>query len=302
MQTIHGSPRSELVTSPAAMPKPSLEPIRDEDLEAFCTFLNAHLNPTIPAATWADAFRQPWGIAKPNNGFLLRDKDGRIVGGIGAIYAERVIRGRPERFCNITSWCVLGPYRSHSLRMALALVSQPGFHFTDLSPTPVVAGSLRFLRFKDLDGWAMVMFNLPAWSPGVRVLSDHDAIERALTPDDARAFRDHRHFPWLLHAAAGRPGAFCHVAYKRGVLKRLPCAVVLYASAPELFLRYRGTLGCHFLTRHGMVSTRIETRLLPRRPALSAKVVGYHNGMYRSDTLSESDISNLYSELAALDL
>ena len=302
MQASHGSAKGEPLTLPAPTAKPSLEPIRDEDLGEFCAFLNEHLNPTIPAATWADAFRQPWRVTKPNNGFLMRDRNGRIVGGIGAIYAERTIHGRPERFCNITSWCVLEPYRSHSLRLAMAVVSQPGFHFTDLSPTPVVAGSLRFLKFKDMDGRATVMLNLPSWSPGVRVLSDHDVIERTLAPDDAKVFRDHRHLSWLLHAVAGRPGTFCHVVYKRGVLKRLPCAVVLYASTPELFLRYRGALGCHFLARHGMVSTRIETRFLPRRPALSAQVVGYHNNMYRSDTLGESEISNLYSELATLDL
>lgn len=302
MPASHGALNSVSVTSPAPTAKPAAEPIQDEDLGEFCAFLNAHLNPVIPVATWADAFRQSWGVVPPNHGFLMRDHEGRIVGGIGAIYAERTIRGRPERFCNITSWCVLEPYRSHGLRLALAVVSQPGYHFTDLTPTPVVAGLLRFLKFKDTDGRETVMPNLPHWSPGVRVLSDPDAIERSLAPDDARVFQDHRHFPWLLHAAAGRPGTFCHVVYKRGILKRLPCAVVLYVSDPQLFLRYRGALCCHLLARHGMVSTRIETRFLPHRPALSAQVLGCHNKVYRSDTLGEADISNLYSELAVLDL
>jgi hypothetical protein len=301
VQDSDGSVKGELVTSPTPTMKPSLEPIRDEDLEEFCAFLSERLDPTISAVTWADSFRQRWGVAKPNNGFLLRDDGGRVVGGIGAIYAERMIRDRPERFCNLTSWCVLKPYRSHSLRLAMALLSQPGFHFTDLSSTQLVAGTLRLFKFKDIDGRATVMLNLPTWSPGVRVLSDLDVIERTLEPRDARVFRDHRHFRWLFHAVVGKTGNFCHVVYKRGVLMRLPCAVVIYASAPELFLRYRGALGRHFLARHGMLTTRIETRFLPRQPALSAQVTGYYNNLYRSDTLDESDISNLYSERAALD-
>lgn len=302
MPAVHESQHAGRAPAPPPIDRPSIAPIRDEDLGEFCTFLNQHLNPAITPATWSEAFRQPWAAAKPNNGFLMRDAAGRVAGGIGAIYADRIIRGRTERFCNITSWCVLESYRSHSLRLAMALVSQPGYHFTDLSPTSVVAGSLRFLKFKDMDGRATVMPNLPTWSPGVRVLSDGDAIERALSPDDARVFRDHRHLPWLLHAAVGSPGAFCHIAYKRGILKRLPCAVVLHVSSPSLFLRWRGVLARHLLTRHGMASTRIETRLLPRRPAPSAQVTGYHNSMYRSETLAESDFSNLYSELASLDL
>lgn len=284
------------------MPPPLLQPIGDEDLPEYCRFLHENLNPGISPDQWESAFQQRWGVEKPNNGFLLRDAEGRIVGGVGAIYAERTIRGEPERFCNITSWCVLEPYRSHSMRPALALVSQPGFHFTDLTPTDVVAGMLRFLRFKRIDGWATVMPSLPGWLPGVRVLTDADAIEDALSPQDAKVFRDHRHFPWLNHVAIGRPGRFCHVVYKPGLLKRLPCAVILFASDGDLFLRYRGPLHRHLLLSRGMVGARVETRLLPRLPRLSAQVHGYHNKLYRSQTLSESDICNLYSELAALDL
>src|SRR5690242_7544788 len=123
-------------------PSPALLPIRDEDLREFCTFLHEHLSPAIPVGQWVDAFRQHWRVEKPNNGFLIRASDGTIVGGIGAIYSEQRVRGRAERFCNITSWCVLDAYRSHSMRLAMALVSQPGYHFTDFSPTKVVAGSL----------------------------------------------------------------------------------------------------------------------------------------------------------------
>jgi hypothetical protein len=73
-------------------------------LQEFCAFLHENLSRRIPAGVWAAAFQQDWGVKKPNNGFLIRDVEGRLVGGIGAIYAEQMIRGQPERFCNITSW------------------------------------------------------------------------------------------------------------------------------------------------------------------------------------------------------
>jgi hypothetical protein len=291
-----------MLSSPPRPKAPAVEPIRSDTLQEFCTFLHAHLNPDISADRWASAFRQDWGVTESNHGFAMRDSDGRLVGGIGAIYAERIIRGRPERFCNITSWCVLDEYRSHSMRLALALVSQPGYHFTDLTPTEVVAGSLKFLKFKLMDRRVTAMPALPSWTPGVRIVNDPDAIETALAPADAKVFRDHRHFPWLRQVAVGRPGAYCHIAFKASRMKRLPCADILYVSDPELFLRYRPAVSRYLLLHCHILSMRIESRLLPRLPKLSAQVNDYCLKVFRSETLLESDISNFYSEAASLPL
>jgi len=282
---------------------PTLEPIRDQELPAFCRFLTKHLSAERAPERWAEAFRQNWGVAKPNNGFLIRDQ-GRIVGGIGAIYAQRLIRGRPERFCNITSWCVLEAFRAQSMRLAMAVVSQPGFHFTDLTPTEVVSKMLQFLKFKPMNERQAVWPNVPwpfARLGGVRVVTAPDAIERALSPADAKVFRDHRHLTWLRHVALGRPGAFCHVVWKPNRLKGVPGAMVLAFSDPELFLRYRLPLAGHLLGR-GNLYTRVESRLLPRVPKPSKELAGFRNKVFRSDTLTEADISNLYSEIVALDL
>lgn len=282
---------------------PALEPIRDEDLLEFCRFLTANLSAERAPEQWAAAFRQDWGVAKPNNGFLLRDQ-GSIVGGIGAIYAERRIRGRPERFCNITSWCVLDAYRSQSMRLAMAVVSQPGYHYTDLTPTEVVSKTLQFLKFKPMNSRQTVWPNVP-WPfglvGGVRVLTDPDRIADALAPDDANVFLDHRNLPWLRHAAIGRTGAFCHVVWKPDRLKHLPGARVLAMSDPELFLRHRLAFGTHLACR-GVLYTRVESRLLPRLPYAAKEMSGFRNKVFRSDTLTEADISNLYSEIVGLDL
>ena len=132
------------------MALPELAPITDADLAEFCAFLNRHLNPAITPDQFRAGLSQCWGMDTPNHGFLIRD-NGALVGGIGAIYALRPVQGKPERFCNITSWCVLEKYRAQSMRLALALVSQEGFHFTDLTPTEVVVKSLQFLKFKPLE-------------------------------------------------------------------------------------------------------------------------------------------------------
>ncbi len=285
------------------MALPTLEPIRDEDLLAFCQFLTENLSSQRTPEQWAQAFRQDWGVAKPNNGFVIRDQ-GRIVGGIGAIYAERQIRGRPERFCNITSWCVLEAYRAQSMRLAMGVVSQPGFHFTDLTPTEVVSKTLQFLKFKPMNERHAVWPNFPwpfARISGTRVVTDLERIEQALSPAAAKAFRDHRHLPWLRHVAVGCPGAYCHVVWKPNRWKGVPGAMVLAMSDAELFLRHRRALGAHLL-RQGCLYTRIESRFLPRLPMLSTEMAGFRNKVFRSDTLAEADISNLYTEIVGLDL
>ena len=283
---------------------PPLEPIRDEDLLEFCRFLTENLSHDRTAAAWAEAFRQNWCSTKPNNGFVIRH-EGRIVGGIGAIYAERPVRGRTVRFCNITSWCVQDAFRAQSMRLAMALTAQAGFHFTDLTPTAVVSKTLQFLNFKPMNERQAIWPNVPwpfgGWA-GVRVVTDPERIARVLAPEDAKAYRDHRHLPWLGHIAVGRADAWCYVVWKRTRLKGIAGAWVLATSEPEHFLRYRWAFGSHLLLRHGLPYTRIESRLLPRVPKGCIELSGYRNKVFKSDTLTAADMSNLYSELVALDL
>ncbi|MCB1851858.1 MAG: hypothetical protein KDI83_13955 [Gammaproteobacteria bacterium] len=286
------------------MAKPAVEPITDEELPAFCRFLTTHLSDERSSEQWAEAFRQDWGMEKPNHGFLIR-VEGQIVGGIGAIYAQRLIDGKPERFCNITSWCVLDQYRSQSMRLAIAVTSQSGFHFTDLTPTEVVSKTLQFLKFKPMNERQALFphfiwpHNLPT---AVRIITHPDQIEKCLLAEDSRAYRDHRHLPWLNHLAVGFPGAYCYLVWRRTRLKGVPGAYILAASSPELFLKYRIALGSHLLLKHGLLFTRVESRLLPEVPKPSIELSGFRNKVFRSETLSESDISNLYTEIVALDL
>lgn len=285
------------------MTQPTLEPIRDEDLPEFCQFLTEHLSRERTAAEWADAFRQDWCPNKPNNGFLIRHT-GRIVGGIGAIYAERLVRGRPERFCNITSWCVLDAFRAQSLRLAMAVTAQPGFHFTDLTPTEVVSKTLQFLKFKPMNERHAVWLNLPWFTrlAGTRVMTDLERIGRVLAPDDVKSFRDHSRLPWLRHVAVGRGSKWCYVVWKPTRLKGFTGAMILALSDAELFLRCRNALSSHLLLCHGLPYTRVESRLLPRLPWPCIELSGYRKKVFKSDTLTAADISNLYSEIVALDL
>jgi hypothetical protein len=121
------------------MAKPVIEPITDQTLPEFAAFLESNMPVSRSAPDWISGLQKNWCETRPNYGFMMRD-EGKIVGGIGAFYADRVIHGQKEKFCNITSWCVLDSHRKFSMQLAMNVVAQPGYHFTDFSPTKVVAG------------------------------------------------------------------------------------------------------------------------------------------------------------------
>ncbi len=283
------------------MSMPEIEPVTDANLDEFCRFLSRHLDPDKTPEQFRYAFKQEWGMGQPNHGFVVR-KDGNIVGGIGAIYAERLIEGVAHRICNITSWCVLEAFRSQSMRLAMAVCSQEGFGFTDFTPTEVVAKSLQFLKFKPLNSDHVVVLNIPRLIPGVGVEDDPERIGSLLAPQWRQVHRDHAHIPWLRRLVLVTEQGSCYVVYKKKTLKGLPSADVLAVSDGEIFLRGLGRFSTYVLLHGGMVSTRVESRFIPRCPFMSRVLSGYRHKMFRSESLTASNIDNLYSELMVLNL
>jgi hypothetical protein len=282
------------------MAKPTIEAITDATLPEFAAFLNANMSVPRSTEAWLEGLSVHWRGPRPNYGFLMRD-NGHIVGGIGAIYAERTIRGTTENFCNITSWCVLDSHRKYGMQLAMAVIAQPGYHFTDFSPTKVVGGVLRFLNFKPLDESVVVIANLPSLILGGKVLTSANRIEEELSGVAKEIWHDHAKFPWLRHILVGTPGSWCHVIYKRDRFKGLPCSRILYVSDATILDRHFHRLSGHFLWR-GMVSTHIEKRFLVRLPWPSRLRTGFNQKIFLSDRLKPEDIDYLYSESVALNL
>ena len=283
------------------MARPTIEPVTDSTLLEFGQFLHTHLQASRSPKAWVSGLQNQWTAQPPNYGFVLRD-GGAIVGGIGAYYADRVVQGRAERFCNITSWCVLDAHRQQSMRLAMAVIGQPGYHFTDFSPTKVVGSTLKFFKFKELDAQVAVILNLPGGLlGGVRLLHRLEDMRKVLAKDAMSMVDAHAAFPWLQQVVVGTPGRWCHVIYKRRVFKGLPAATMLHVSDGDLFYQYFGRLSSHLL-RRGIVSTHVECRALKHVPRPFAVRTGFNPKLYLSPTLTDTDIDYLYSESMALDL
>lgn len=283
-----------------------LSPVDSSDLPEVGRFLGSHMPPDTAVGEWAEVWRRsinvPGRVAAPNHGFLLRH-DGEIVGVYLAIYSERTIDGRRERFCNLAEWYVLPDYRLHSLRLLKALLGQGGLHYTDLAPSPAVRRlNLRF-GFQELDTTTAVVPNLPwpSW-PGRTVISADPAfIEATLAGQDRLFYRDHASSVWARHVVLTQGGDSCYVLFRKERRKRLRVfANILYVSNPILFRRAFRTLAGHLLVRHGAFATLAEVRVVGGRLRPSALLANHRHRMFRSESLGPEQIDYLYSELTSV--
>jgi hypothetical protein len=286
-------------------PLPPIEALTDESLPDFCAFLNANLSSDKTPEQWLAGFRVPWESRRPNYGFVIRDSNGAIVGGLGAIYSRQTIAGKSYDFCNLTSWCVTEPYRSQSMRLAMALASQPDFEITNFSPTKVVAGVLRFLNFRELDERITFFPNLPAAVPsftGTRVITDRDALRAALRGALPKVYGDHAAYPWLKFLLLEAEGRQCLVVFKQTRVKSLRGAKILYTSDRALYAMHLRKVSSALLLRFGLFFTQIESRFLARKVAWSKEVGGYNRKLFLSKNLTADDIDYIYSESTCFDL
>jgi hypothetical protein len=273
-------------------------PITAADVAAVADFLRDNLNADVP---WHLACASaPWEAVSPNHGFMLRD-DHRVVGALLALYSERLVDGRAERFCNMGSWCVLPEYRSRSLSLLKALLAQDDYHFTvltaDVGPQEILAWS----GFRYLDTSAALIPNLPwpAAPSGTRVSSDPNVIDVALAGSARTLYRDHATALAARHLVVTRGGRSCYVMYRESRFKDKPVALLLHVSDPELFARAVRPLTSHLLTRRRLVATLAELSIIDHKPPLSFSVTNWPK-MYRSDSLQPNQVDYLYSELTCV--
>jgi hypothetical protein len=276
-----------------------VSPITDAGMPAVADLLHANFDDRVPWTRTCLAL--PWKVNAPNHGFMLRDGQ-RVVGALLAFYSERLVAGRVERFCNIGAWFVLPAYRSHSIRLLMAMLAQEGYHFTFLSASDTVRAITSRLEFRWLDTSAALIPHLP-WPtlPGrTRISSEPDVIERTLAGTELEVYRDHARALAVHHHVLIRGRDSCHVMHREYRYKDVPLyAVLLHVSNPDFFHRALIPLTRHLLLRHRLVATLGELRIMGHQPRLSFKLNAWPK-MYRSSSLEPGQIDNLYSELVCV--
>lgn len=272
---------------------------QEADLDDVCRFLHEQLGRRFSPQQWRDSLLQNWAVERPNFGTHLRHQ-GRIVGVLCAIYSEQVVGGQTVHVCNPHSWVVLEAHRHQSIGLLLLLLRQRAYHFTMFTPNPKVAQVFTGMRFRVLDDRLLHIPNLPRPAAGI-VETELPRIAALLEGQARKDFERHAHLPWLGFVAFGKPGDTCLVVYKRDRWKKLGCAVLLHLSDAAAFDRHAGLLHNHLLAR-GMAFVRVEARRLQQQPRFALRSQRGMPKMVLSSSLSDAQVTDLYSELVALDL
>ena len=281
-----------------------VSPIQAEHLPAIGQFLHDNLNRRFTPEGWIGSLTHRWAASLPNLGMQLHDGD-RLVGVFGAIYSDQWINGRLESFCNPFSWCVLETHRRHGIGLVLALIKQPGYHFTMFTPNPTVTKVFLGLKFTLLDDRQTRCINLPSvqgWRRGAFVETDHDRILARLRGHSRQDFEAHRSIAWLNFVAFGVADDCCWVIYKPYRWKRMPSAQLMHISDATAFDRHQGLLRQHLLVTRRMTTFSVESRWLRRAPAWSIGETRTQPKLLKSPTLAHSEVKDLYSELMSLDI
>ena len=282
-------------------PTVDLSPINDGQVDQVAEFLHRQLNPRLAVKEWAEGIRVRWVPDAPNHGFMLIE-DGEIVGANLAFYSEREVNRRHERFCNLGALCVVESRRAHAIRLIRAVLRQPGYHFTDLSPSGNVIELNRRLGFHSLDTVTTLQVNWPTPpTSSVRIITKPAEIERMLSGRDLQIFSDHRDSPAAWHLLVANGADMCYVIARRDRRKSLPLFMsILYVSNQELFRRSARHIAHHFLVHASALGTLLETRVTGHPPAGSITLRRPRPKMFKSSQLGPADIDYLYSELTQI--
>lgn len=283
---------------------PTIELIRDEDLEEVCAFWQSNFRSKCSLDIWRDAFLRRWHPHKPNNGFLLRD-GGRLVGTFGAIYSQQIIRGKSESFCNMVNWYVHDSYRNYSMALLFALTRQKGFHFTNFTPSPTAVQVLENMGFRPLplDVTAVPNIVTPrGFSHKGYVFDEILEIEQVLSEDRRKVCRDHVGCPNVQQLAVGTPETgYCHIFTGRGRCRYLPCSVILDVSDPAMLREFWPQVSAYFLLRQKALVTRVPHRIAQAAALPCAfNLLARGKTFFLSSALDAVDVSPLYSEAVAL--
>jgi hypothetical protein len=280
----------------------SVRPIGAGDVDRVAVFLGRTMRSGLAPEVWSRALRVGWPGQQPNHGFLL-ERGAEVVGANLAFYSERELSDGVHQLCNLAALAVLPEHRGSAVRLLRAVLAQPGYVFTDLSPSGQVVGIDRRLGFRPIDTTTALSVNVRrrVATEDVRLLAGYDAVSRHLAdPRERLILEDHREALAARHLLVVRGDRQCYLVYRRDRRKRLSCfATLLHVSDADLYLQARSVVD-RLLLREGALVTLVELRVLGGRVPAGARLFEGRPKLVKGTDIPLDEVDDLYSELTCV--
>ena len=280
-----------------------VEEATEADCEHVLPILAGFKNAALGPERWRRLFDYSWRAPTRSRGFLLRDGD-QVVGFFGTIWSERMIAGKREVLCNLTSWITLPEYRNSSLLLLKAVVDLPDCTLTCHTLAGRIYPLFKRFGFEDLETKLRILLPLPSWNFSAllhfRATTDRERILAILEGPDRDIFLAHKPYPCGHLLVHGRDG-YCYMIFTKTKGRRASFAHLQYISNRDVFLRALDLIKLRLFLATGTPFVMIDARLMrgieiphSREVALGRPYV------YRSASLRPEQIDNLYSEMILL--
>lgn len=272
-----------------------------EDFERVYPLLQSFAGSPIPKATWRKIFETPWPTDEDFCGYVLQ-KDNETKGYLGLVFSRRILNGRTEKFCNMTSWIVSEDCRSHSLPMLLKALALKDYTFTNFTASPTVAQILLKLGFKEFPVDQLVFLPVPRLGAHENsCVFELNSIRPHLQGEDRRIFDDHQSLNCqhlLLQSDRGN----CYLLLKKTTRKHLKFAKVHYLSNIEVFHASIESLTAKICIRLKVFGVMVDQRYLGGRTFTGARPYPHQRkGYFKSSSLVDDKVlDTVYSELVVL--
>ena len=263
-------------------------------------------NPTITREDWQSLFNYRWKAPDDPLGFVLED-NGEIVGYLGAICSRRVIAGRQEKFCNITSWVTDKNHRQQAIMLLTPILKLRDYTITNQTPAKHIHPLFTKLGFQELERKRIILFPFPEFKrliapSGFRATTDKNLIAKILKGPDATIFKDHlplRCGHLLIHSKE----TYSYAVFTKTKGRKYHFSHVHYISNKPVFFANLNKVRFHLLKANRTLFTMIDSRFAGDVKISRSRLAEWAMPtLYKSATLKPGQIDNLYSELILLHL
>lgn len=251
-------------------------------------------------------FGYPWGAGR-HRGWALY-ADGAAVGFIGAVFSERSILGRAEKFCNPSSWIVLEPYRYAAALLLRPILALRDHTIVSLWLSLAAHGVFARFGFRTLESEQFVLPPIPRPAESLRALRgsftlEADEIRAGLAGEERTLHHDMSSSPVARHVLLERGARRCYVVAVPCRKWGVPYADVQYISDREFFWEHRILAHAALVRAMGIagLALAVDRRfLVGRAPPLAQRMKMLRLYRPTRDEISPLMIDGLYSELMGL--